>query len=159
MLPWAGTACTIAKWCLLISVRKTYASCCGFATKLDLHNRPSFGRSSQESSFCDQCMSPLSTGCHLIGSLSNSLSSSLVHDMRQFCCCVFQGSSHHVVFLHEYSWTSTLHKLRCGCLKCVQLARMWNDATRAGQEHFQSKGAHRNAHSNNAFTRSQHGFH
>ena len=49
------------------------------------------------------------------------------------------GSSHHVFFLHEYSWTSTLHKLRCGCLKCVQLARMWNDATEPDRNIFNQR--------------------
>ena len=48
--------------------------------------------SSQESSFGDQCISPLSTGCHLTGSLVISLSSSLVHHMRQ-CVVVYSRSS------------------------------------------------------------------
>ena len=39
-------------------------------------------------------------------------------------------------FLHEYSWTSMLHKLRCDCLTCVQLARMWNDAAEPDRSVF-----------------------
>ena len=140
------------------------------AAQLHLHNRRVSECSSQESSFGDQCMSPLSTGCHLTGSLASSLSSSLVHHMRQ---CVVgysrssalngslskmtatMGSSHHV-FFSPRGQLDILVAQTSKWLSHVRSTR--SDVERvggAGPERFQSKGAHRDER---AFTRGQHGF-